>query len=93
MPLPYVDPSKPALLTREQFKSSLGNEKGQRERVLNHDAAQRAELEVWKWKCYGLLGMLRVYKGEVEHIQRELALIEDAFEKQIRENPIPDEYR
>jgi hypothetical protein len=92
MPLPYVDPSKPALLTREQFKSSLGPEKGQRERVLAHDKAQREELEAWKHKFYGLVAMLGVYKREVEHIQRELTMIEECFAKQIEDNPVPDGY-
>lgn len=92
MPLPYVDPSKPALLTREQFKSSLGPEKGQRDRVLAHDKAQREELEAWKHKFYSLVGMLGMYKSEVEHIHDELSMIEECFEKKIRENPVPDGY-
>ena len=93
MPLPYVDPNKPALLTREQFKSSLGQEKSQIGRVLAHDAAQREEIDVWKGKFYGLVGMLEGFKHEIEHIHRELNVLEDALSRETENNQIPYEYR
>lgn len=35
---------------------------------------------------------IAVYKREVEHIQRELTMIEECFAKQIEDNPVPDGY-
>jgi len=88
MPLPYVDPNKPVMMTRLQFKSSLGVEKGQRARILGHDAAQRAEIEKWKQKYFDTVRSTKCFLRRIDAGTANLYLfLNDLIDK----DDIPDE--